>query len=94
MPYHFERRRALSNSRFNRFNGIPFHHQSKKIDKSMVLRLLESNEDHHLTNHKIVLKVPFKSQLFNLNIVTILFIFTIILQKPLKLHFLYKNKTA
>jgi hypothetical protein len=29
----------------------------------MVLRLLESNEDHHLTNHKIVLKVPFKSQL-------------------------------
>jgi len=39
--YHFDID-ALSNGRFNRFNGIPFHHQSKKIDKLMVLRLLET----------------------------------------------------
>ena len=29
MPYHFDID-ALSNSRFNRFNRISFHHQSKK----------------------------------------------------------------
>ena len=29
MPYHFDVD-ALSNGRFNRFNGIPFHHQSNR----------------------------------------------------------------
>jgi len=29
MPYHFDVD-ALSNGRFNKFNGIPFHHQSKR----------------------------------------------------------------
>jgi len=41
MPYHFDVD-ALSDGRFNRFNRIPFYHQSKKIDKLMVLRLLET----------------------------------------------------
>jgi len=29
IPYHFDHD-ALSNGRFNRFNGIPFHHQTKR----------------------------------------------------------------
>jgi len=38
MPYHFDVD-TLSNGGFN---GIPFHHQSKKINKLMVLSLLET----------------------------------------------------
>ena len=38
----FRRRRSIETVDSIDSNGIPFHHQTKKIDKLMVLRLLET----------------------------------------------------